>query len=140
MSIFGTTYPKFVQGATTVNLENAILTPNWPIPEIVEQQSILTGEKSFVVRGSHAEFDVLVHLFKYASPGTTAETMLAYNNTIVDQFYPFANGNYLMDESSNAVKCFLSMKLASLDKLNKFDTMIITVKTINYFDITKGVL
>ena len=132
MSIFGTTSPKFVAGATTVHLYHSTLSPKFMVNDFREFKSVLTGSKKFLAKGSYSEFKVKVNLFKYADPTQTAIDLLGYNQTVIDEFYPFADGESVQDGSGQPVKFFVTIELAFLTQANKHDLAILTFKSVEY--------
>lgn len=90
--IFGIGHSKFVSGVTTVDLDNSFVDPKFFIPQHLEHQSILTGERSYSRKVNQCEFDVTVFMSKYANPETKASEILAYLNQTVT-FYPFISGS-----------------------------------------------
>lgn len=139
MSIFGTTEPKFTSGATTVNLDYTLLDPKWPIPEIIEAKSPITGKKTFTLRGDYAEFDVLVHLSKYGSGAATkAATIYGYHGQLV-KFYPFRDGFAVKNSAGSAVDFLLLVESGFKDDYCEYDILKLKFIATAYIDITESI-
>ncbi len=137
MSVFGTTPPKFVSGTTTVTLDKTKIKADWPIADVIIQTSAVNGVKNFIFKGDYAEFDVIIHISKYADPSSIFNTLMQYHGKEVDKFYPFGDGAFLQDSDGNPIKVFLDMKMFFLDDFNKYDAIKMHVTAKKYIDITK---
>lgn len=89
--IFGTTNPKFVSGANTVDLEYSHLDPAFLIPAEIMHESVFTGFRSFANSNDFARFGVMIFLWKYQNPVTKFEELQTYKNQLV-HFYPHSDG------------------------------------------------
>ena len=140
MALLGTTNPKFIVGATTVQLYNAVLSTSFQEPDIITHKSVLTGFKSYVVKGDYSSFDVLVYLYKYSVPKTKFQEIYAYNHQNC-YFYPHADGNAIKDSGGTDVYFHISqMRLEYLDNLNENDILRIRFEAIDYVDIEESLV
>ena len=132
MSIFGTTYSKFVSGSDTVLLEHSLLDPTMLELEYVEHKSVLNGKRNFITKGNRSEFKVTLFLFKYSNPTTKLNEVLDYEDSLV-VFYPFVNGNPIQNEYGSNINFYLSnIELFFLTELAKHDVLVLTFTAQDY--------
>lgn len=141
MSIFGNLEPKFIYEDTeVVLLDHTIMESDWIIPDEIEHKSVITGNKSFITLGDYANFTVTVNLFKYGNTSTMKSKFLeiyTYNHKDV-VFYPFREGNPIMDKNGNTVQFHItSMKLDFLSNINTLDILTVKFESLKYVDLSK---
>lgn len=138
--IFGISKPKFVFNSTDYFLDYSVLSPNFSIPQSVEQTSVITGHRELVEKGDYAEFTVLVHLHKYADPRAKFEELYpAYRKSV--KFYPHRDGEALKDVNGDDALFIVSeMKPGYLSNLVNFDILTITFKSKDYIDLSDQVV
>lgn len=140
MAILGTTYPKFIVGASTVLLENSVLNTSFQEADILEHKSIMNGYKSYVVNGDYSSFSVLVYLYKYAVPKTKFQEIYAYNH-LNCYFYPHSDGLAIKDSGGTDVYFHISsMKLDYLNNINDFDVLYMNFNSIDYTDVEESLV
>jgi len=91
--IFGDQYPVIegISSGIKTLLINSNLEPDWIQPNEIEHQSVINGYRSYTrVSLPHAEFKVIVNLFKYANPGQAFWNIYQYLGQDV-YFYPHGN-------------------------------------------------
>ena len=109
MAIWGINCPKFTgdgdPDSNTVTLDYAILDPTWNDPRLIEQQSVVTGKKTWITLGDYASFKVTVQLFRYTSPTPSAKftTLMTYLHKLV-YFYPHKDGSTAGDGLGKAIQ------------------------------------
>jgi len=106
VGIFGTTSPKFVYahgegGEVTVNLPYSTIVTSEPATDYVEQKSALSGDRTFLPRGTHWVVEIKINLWKHTTsptPGEQYAAITAYKGMLVslwlhadgEQFYKSA--------------------------------------------------
>lgn len=106
--IFGIAAGKFTNTAetATVLFVYDVLSPSWTVPREIENESVINAHREWTDIGSgydHAEFSVLVHIFKEADPAAKFTEIYAYNHSDV-YFYPHADKDALQDSAGAKVK------------------------------------
>jgi len=109
MSIFGTSNSKFKSGVTEVELQYSTIRPQWLIPQTIEHRSIMNGKINIIkIANDKARFEVVVNLWKYAVPKTSAQDILTYNHDTV-KFMPHEDsGEYITEDGINEADFFIS--------------------------------
>lgn len=102
MSIFGTSYGKFVTGSNEVLFEHSGIIPSYLNSEWIEHISILTGIKHYLNLKDRSSFIVNINLFKYDDPTTKFAEIFQYKDDTVF-FYPHADGDVIKDIYGSAV-------------------------------------
>lgn len=129
--LFGTTAPKFVVGANTLLLDYVRIEKDAPVLDMIEQESVITGKRDFIIKGKHWEFEVIQHLWKVASTKTYYEA--------VKSTYEGATGSlYRHSDAPAFTEQFIlySVEEYYLDEFNKQDILLYRFKSIDYVDIT----
>ena len=146
-SIFGQSAGKVVYSGVSHALDNSILQPTWADDKTVEDESVIDGTRTFTHLWVHAEFKVIVYLFRYADPAAKFNELIALNHKDVT-YYPFKDGaaagdglgKAIQDSSSTVVPCrIIKMEPYSLDDYQRLDVLAIYLKTTKPFDITKSI-
>lgn len=124
--IFGIGNCKFeeINGAETVDLIYSTLEPDFVQPNEIEHQSVVNGYRSYTkISNPHAEFVVMVNLFKYNNPGTMFWRIYQYLNKDV-WFYPHK-------ENTLKIKCHIvDIKVLYLEQPWHYDVCQITFRSV----------
>lgn len=144
MSIFGHLAPKFISDNNdVVYMDYVNMESNWIIPDEIEHKSVITGAKSFITLGDYANFTVSINLFKYGSLTSMKSKFLelySYNHKDV-VFYPYRDGNPIMDKDGNTVLFHItSMKLDFISNINSLDLLTMTFESKKYIDLSKSIV
>lgn len=140
MAIFGTGSAWIVYNGATQSLDYSVLTPNYQIPDVDEQKSLLTGNRYFNAKGDYSEFDITVYLYKYSNPASASQELYNLNHQNVI-FYPHSDGKPIMDASGTEVLFHVnSMKFGYLDNLYYNDVLTMNLKAINYTNLSQSLL
>ena len=141
--LFGTQAPKFVVGSTTTYLDNCKYTVTQET-DYIEQTSIITGHKEFVVKGMHRVFDVIVYLYK---SGSSDSDRAFYHLTLhglrgqSGSFYQHRDGQADKNSSDTNISytCVLVEDFYLTDA--KFEDCVrLVFKSKDYVDTTKSVI
>lgn len=142
--IFGSTAPKFVvdpQGAShTVVLDYIVVTKDEPEQDILIHESIFTGHREIIIKGSYWVYECDLHLFKYWSPTTKYNTLKGYVGNEVS-FYRHRNGDVLRDSSGNEVMMlFESMDEAYYQTPDYKDLLKLRFRSLKYVDLKESLI
>lgn len=137
--IFGSGKPKFVLGVTDHLLDYSMVTGEF-LPEEIEQVSVINGHREFIVKGDYAEFEVLVHLHKYANPRAKFEELYACRGADV-VFYPHREGEPLKDGNGNNVLFHISAMVPGyLQNIVNYDILSIRFRSKDFVDLSNNVV
>ena len=86
MSVFGTTNSRFKSStAVVVDLDYSVIEPNWAVPQLVENISVVNKASTFIkIADDFAEFVVTVNIWKNGSPEDVMNGILQWNHDIVN--------------------------------------------------------
>lgn len=131
MSIFGTSYSKFISGVDTVLMPHSKLRPDFYISDEILHQSILTGAREWVRSNVYQQFVVLIHLFKEGDPSAKFSEIFAYNNTGV-VFYPHVTGDPIQNDAGDDVSFYITVRGYYLDQVGTYDICEVTFRPLGY--------
>lgn len=147
--IIGLGVPKFTgtgdPNSSTVSLTHSVLEASYNESVLKTFQSVLNKERTYADPGAHASFKVIINLFKYAAPKTTAATLYSYLFKDVI-FYPYSdgatlsdgNGKAIQNSSSVNIRCrIINIEYATLDPISNQDIAVITLQTNSLHDFSK---
>lgn len=141
--IFGLEAPKIVNGGTTVLLDYAVMDPKFCVGDIIEHTSPLNGDKTFILKGEYAEFQLEIYLFKYGHTSARKSKFLEIYNqrkNLVD-FYPHRDGGAIKNEDNEIVKfAILDCSPFYFQNERTHDMMLLHLKSTKYTDITKSLV
>ena len=100
--IFGNGKPKLVYNGNTILLDNCTVDFVWQERTGEEQASVLTGHREWYELGNHAEFEIVVFLFKYANPSAKFTELYALRDKDVI-FFPHRDGYPLRNDRGDEV-------------------------------------
>lgn len=83
MGLFGTTAPKIVSGATTVNFDHATILKNEPEYERSVHENSVSLDRNIICYGAYWTFEIRDNLFQYGSPATKYAAIKALLHTDV---------------------------------------------------------
>ena len=130
--IFGSQAPQFKNTAKTqtVNLDHAIMDPNWFSVREIEHESVINAHREFYkVANPHAEFAVTIHLFKYDFPNSKFDEIYPYLHQDV-YFYPHRDGGPLNDANGTEILFHITdMQAIYLEQPSYYDVLIISFKS-----------
>jgi len=134
--IFGNSYSKFVSGATTVELPNSILDPDFVLPDLITHQSIMTGKLNYIKKGYYSFFKVMVYLYQRVDPNSDYAELESYRDNQVT-FYPHKDGDPIKDIFGNETQ-FLLSNIESYYLTNTVlkDIALLTFKADRYTQLT----
>jgi len=131
MAIFGSGSAQIIYDGTTSSLTNAVMSPTFQIPDVELNKALLTGDKYFNAKGDYQEFEIVDHLFKYASPQAEALDRLRLNHNLVE-FYPHNDGKPITSGSNNVLFFVSDVLFGYLNNLYQYDICTIKLQATNY--------
>ena len=144
--IFGSQAPQFKNTAKTqtVDLDHAVMDPNWFSVREIEHESVINAHREFYkVSDPHAEFQVSIHLFKYDNPNTKFDEIYPFLHQDV-YFYPHRDGGPLNDSDGTEILFHITdMQAIYLEQPYHYDVLIISFKSkdpINFSESFKSIL
>lgn len=127
--IFGSEKPKLVCEGTTVFLDHCTVEYNWQVRTSEEQVSVLTGHREWYELGDHAEYELLVFLWKYADPAAKFTELYGLRNKDVI-FFPHRDGYPLRNERGDEVLFHVvEMTPEYLRGIDSYDVLRIAIKS-----------
>jgi len=140
MGIFGTGAPKFVSGATTVLLDNAIITKDEPDFRMLEHTAEIDQTKFYSGKGYHWDFHVKINLYKQTNPDTIFTTLMSYLHTEVTLFR-HRDGISVRNSANAVVPFFLTEVIPKYKELLNFNVeVILKFRSTEMIDITKSLV
>ena len=129
-----------------IGLTYSIVIPSWGQAELIEHKSILNAKVNFIqVAGDHAEFQLIVNIFKHNNPNDAMKAILAWNHDTVNLMLHIGegqDGKYIKAEGGGDAAFFitamqpfymrteppvledrLSIKFKSLDAVDAINTV-----------------
>jgi hypothetical protein len=138
VAIFGTSSPKITSGATTINLDYAIVTKNEPDDQSFVLPDTYAGSDGHVARGYHWDFEVTINIFKEADPAAMYVSLIALLGTKVHVF-PHRDHSALSDALGNPVE-FLFSELAPqyVTETFDYDALALKFKSLGFVDLSQS--
>lgn len=134
MAILGTTYPKFIVGSTTVNLEHTNNNKFIYTTAEIEHKSILSGLKSHVNCVDYNGFEIILYLYKYADSKAKYQELMLYNHSSEVIYYPHSDGNAYRDPAGQDLKFQISkIEPFYLSQIVEYDALLLTFKPTESF-------
>lgn len=139
--IFGSQAPQFknTSKTQTVDLDYAVMDPNWFSVREIEHESVINAHREFYkVSNPHAEFSVTIHLFKYPFPNSKFDEIYPYLHQDV-YFYPHRDGGPLNDVDGNEILFHITdIQALYLEQPAYYDVLIITFKSKDPISFTES--
>ncbi|MDY0082851.1 MAG: sialidase family protein [Ignavibacteriaceae bacterium] len=138
MSIFGTSYPKFLGNPETtldeILLEKSVILKDEPEQDSYNVKAVRTGRRKFINAGKHWIFQVKVHLWKYDDPQEKYLELKNYECTKV-YLYRRADGNLMSNVAGEPVNFLLKSVERGYLENNKYrDYVVLTFLSLDYID------
>ncbi|MDQ7818823.1 MAG: hypothetical protein RDU14_17480 [Melioribacteraceae bacterium] len=128
--IMGLQNPKIKIGVNEIELNDAIMHPDFISPIIFENTSPINGERKFIYLGDHSSFRLEIDMMDYATPGD-----LFNLGGQLGVFYPHKDNDAIKDLFGNDV-LFMVMPVQLFYKNNdiRFDTCFLTLLSVGFVD------
>lgn len=130
--IFGSQAPQFKNATKTqtVDLDHAVMEPNWFSVREIEHESVINAHRGFIkISDPHAEFQVSIHLFKYANPNSKFDEIYPYLHQDV-YFYPHRDGGPLNDSDGVEILFHITdIQAIYLEQPYHYDVLTLTFKS-----------
>lgn len=132
--LFGSTAPKFViTGPDTLLLDYVVVEKDEPVLDMIEQESVITGKRDFIIKGKHWEYHLRQHIFKM-----TGGVDKTYYQDVKTNFEGQTGSLYRHRDSTAFTAQFIlySVEEYYLSKYKQEDIIIYKFKSVDYVDIT----
>jgi hypothetical protein len=138
MAIFGTSAPKIVSGATTIELDYAVVQKSEPDERSFVIQNEVTGADTHADRGYHWNIEILINLYKYTDPSGTYNQLVALLGTSVN-VYPHRDHAALSDSGGNDVDfLFTEIVPSYVDGVFGNDALLLKFTSLEFVDISQS--
>jgi len=130
-----------IDGINTINVPYTIVEQDAYESQLIKQESILDGSRRWVNPFFHAEFNMLVLLWKYDDPNTQLSTLLSYvmetTKLKPNDFY-----GWISDATGNATDFIITevIPFNTLPGNNKFDYALIKLFSVDYANYYPSIL
>ncbi len=135
MAIFGTASPKIVSGATTIELDYAVILKSEPDEKSFVQENKLTGIDAHVDRGYHWNFEMRDHIYKYADPMAKYLALVALLGTEVN-VYPHRDKTALSNAAGVVPFLFEEIIPEYIETVTYRDALVLKFTSLAFVDLS----
>lgn len=128
--LFGQTAPKFVVGTNTLLLDYVKIEKDAPVLDMIEQESVITGKRDFIIKGKHWDFELVQHLWKVGSTKTYYETVKSTYEGAIGSLYRHRDAPPFTEQF-----ILYSVEEYYLEQFKKQDILVYKFKSIDYVNI-----
>lgn len=135
--LFGSGAPKIIYNSTTYNIDYVDVKVEY-IDDIIENKSEITGERDFLVRGQHRNYELKIYIFKATDPlDYHSDLKTLFGNDVI--FYRHRDGYPDRDSNNNSVLYkVIAFEDYYIDEVTKKDYVIMRLESKNYVDSSKS--
>lgn len=137
-SIFGIEAPKFAVNNTDILLDYAVVLTDAADHDEIIHQSIITNHRSWINKGCHWQFKVMINLFKYPDPLSKFNQIYNCLN-VLGTLWRRRDRDCFKDSSGSIVLFELTEIIPTwIDSADKPDRLILLFESTDYVDISKS--